>query len=95
MQTRATSRHSWSQVAFVGGVRGIGQAEPALHVGARGMGEVIPAEVASLHHGFDGGESCFGAVAHAEGDSAIQGGDGRRVDPTENVIEPDDLRQSV
>jgi len=58
--------------ALVGCPRRLGETESSLHVGARGVGEVVTIEAALSQHSFDSREPSLGPIAHAEGSGAVQ-----------------------
>ena len=77
--------------AFVGGPRRLGEAAPALHLGARGVGQVITVEAALPEHRLDSRQPGLGPVAHAEGGCAVQGHHRRGVAAEQHIVERDDL----
>jgi hypothetical protein len=77
---------------FVGHSRRVAQTEPALHVGAGGVGEVVVVEATAREHGIDGGKAGVRPVAHRDRDRAIQRRHRRGSHAQQAVVERHDLR---
>jgi len=76
---------------LVGGPRRLGQAEPSLHVGACGVGEMVIVEATLLQYRVDAREPGHGPIAHADSGCAVEGPYRRGIDAEEYIVECDDL----
>jgi hypothetical protein len=74
------------------GIFGVGgSAEATEEFGACGMGEVIVGQIAAGEDGVDEIEAGLWAIAHGDGDGAIELDDRRGFDAREKIVEGDDL----
>ena len=80
------------QCALIRSARFRGFAQPPAQVGVRCMGEAVIRQFTARQDCFDQRESGCRAVAHGHGHRTIQRNDGRKFQPRQHIIKPDNLR---